>query len=83
MLQIMDSTDALKQLAGLLPAIVGYLAYSKAGVFNEATRSITAQPVGWTISIWPPAPPRRSSGAISAATPGYGERRRSRPSIPR
>ena len=70
MLQIMDSTDALKQLAGLLPAIVGYLAYSKAGVFDEATRSITAQPVSWT-------------GAISGATPGYGERCRSRPSIPR
>ena len=49
-LQIMDSTDPLKPLAGVLPAIVAYLAYSEAGVFDPATRSITSPPVGWTVS---------------------------------
>jgi hypothetical protein len=49
-LQIMDSTDPLKPLAGVLPAIVAYLAHSEAGAFDPATRSITSPPVGWTIS---------------------------------
>jgi len=49
-LQIMDRTDALKPLSGILPAIVAFLCFSDAGTFDRATRTITAQPVGWDIS---------------------------------
>jgi hypothetical protein len=49
-LQIMDSTDALKALGGVLPLLVAALCFSDAGTFDPATRSITGTPVGWTIS---------------------------------
>lgn len=49
-LQIMDATDSLKSLGGVLPAFVAYLVYSDAGAFDPGTRSLTGQPVGWTIS---------------------------------
>jgi hypothetical protein len=48
--QIMDGTDALKYLAGVLPAIVAFLCYSDAAVLDPVTRTLTGQPVGWTIS---------------------------------
>ena len=48
--QIMDATDQLKPLSGVLLAFVAYLCYSEAGVFDPTTRSLSAQPVGWTIS---------------------------------
>jgi hypothetical protein len=48
--QIMDGTEALKYLAGVLPAIVAFLCYSDAAVLDPATRTLTGQPVGWTIS---------------------------------
>jgi len=50
--QIMDGTDPLKPLAGLLPAFAAFLSYSEAGVFDPQTRSLTGQPVGWTISAY-------------------------------
>jgi len=40
----------LRSLAGVLPAIVAFLAYSEVGVFDPRTRTLTGQPVGWTIS---------------------------------
>jgi hypothetical protein len=49
-LQIMDSTEALKSLGGVLPLLVAALCYSDAGAFDPATRSLTGTPVGWTIS---------------------------------
>lgn len=49
-LQIMDSTDALKSLGAVLPLLVAALCYSDAGTFDPATRSLTGTPVGWTIS---------------------------------
>lgn len=49
-LQIMDSTDALKALGGVLPLLVAALCYSDAGTFDPATRSLTGTPVGWIIS---------------------------------
>jgi len=49
-LQIMDSTDSLKTLGGVLPLLVAALCYSDAGTFDAATRSLTGRPVGWTIS---------------------------------
>lgn len=48
--QIMDATDSLKPLAGVLPALSAFLCYSEAGVFDPSTRSLTGQPVGWTIA---------------------------------
>ena len=47
---IMDGTDLLKSLAGVLPAFVAYLCYSDAGVFDPTTGGLTGKPVGWTIS---------------------------------
>jgi hypothetical protein len=49
-LQIMDGNEALKYLAGVLPAIVAFLCYSDAGGFDPATRSLTGTPVGWMLS---------------------------------
>ena len=48
--QIMDGDAGLSPLAGILLAAVAYLSYSEAGVFDPNTRSLTGQPVGWTIS---------------------------------
>ena len=48
--QIMDGDASLSPLAGILLAAVAYLCYSEAGVFDRNTRSLTGQPVGWTIS---------------------------------
>jgi hypothetical protein len=48
--QIMDSTESLKSLAGVLPAFVAYLSYSDAGVFDATTGSLTGNPIGWAIS---------------------------------
>ncbi len=49
-LQIMDGTDSLKFLSGLLPGIVAFLCYSDTGSFDPATRSLTGPPVGWQLS---------------------------------
>jgi hypothetical protein len=48
--QIMDATDSLKVLAGVLPALAAAFSYSEAGVFDPATRSLTGEPIGWQIS---------------------------------
>ncbi len=48
--QIMDSTESLASLGGVLPAFVAYLCYSDAGAFDLTTHQLTGQPVGWTIS---------------------------------
>jgi hypothetical protein len=48
--QIMDATDSLKPLAGVLPAFAAYICYSEASVLDRATHTITGQPVGWTLS---------------------------------
>ena len=48
--QLLDSDDAYKVLAGVLPGFVGFFVYSEAGTFDAATRSLTGQPLGWTLS---------------------------------
>jgi len=48
--QIMDSNDAFKVLAGVLPSFVAFFVYSEAGTFDPSTRSITGRPLGWTLS---------------------------------
>lgn len=50
--QIMDATDSLKSLAGVLPAFVAFFVYSEAGVFDPKTRSLTGQPIGWRLSSY-------------------------------
>jgi hypothetical protein len=47
--QIMDGTPALELFGGLLPLFVAFFCYSEAGVFNPATRSLTGEPLGWTL----------------------------------
>jgi hypothetical protein len=49
-LAIMDGTDPLKPLAGVLPPFAVFLAYSEAGVFDPVRRTATGTPVGWVIS---------------------------------
>jgi hypothetical protein len=46
----MEADPSLRSLAGLLPTFVGFLSYSEAGVFDPVTRTLTGQPVGWTLS---------------------------------
>lgn len=50
--QIMDATDSLKSLAGVLPPFAAFFTYSEAGVFDPGTRSLTGQPVGWQLSSY-------------------------------
>lgn len=49
-LQIMDSNDAFKVLAGILPGFVAFFVYSEAGSFDLETRSLSGRPLGWTLS---------------------------------
>ena len=51
-LQVMDATGSLKVLAGVLPAFVAFFVYSEAGAFDPMTRSLTGQPLGWTLSSY-------------------------------
>jgi hypothetical protein len=44
--------EQFRPLAGVLPALAGFLSYSEVGVFDPATRSIVATPVGWEISSY-------------------------------
>jgi hypothetical protein len=48
--QIMDATDSLAVLSGVLPALVAAFTYSEGGAFDAATRSLIGSPVGWQIA---------------------------------
>ena len=48
--RVMDAEPSLKVIAGVLPAFVAFFVYSEAGVFDPATRSLTGEPLGWTLS---------------------------------
>jgi len=48
--QIMDGNDAFKLLSSVLPGFVAFFVYSEAGTFDPSTRSLTARPLGWTLS---------------------------------
>jgi hypothetical protein len=50
--EIMDATDSLRPLAGVLPALTAAFCFSEAGVFDPATRSLSGSPVGWRISSY-------------------------------
>jgi len=44
--------EPFRPLVGLLPALAAFLSYSEVGVFNPATRSIVAAPIGWQLSSY-------------------------------
>ena len=48
--QIMDATPALELFGGLLPLFVAFFCYAEAGAFDPTTRSLTREPLGWTLS---------------------------------
>ncbi len=48
--QIMDATPALELFGGLLPLFVAFFCYAEAGAFDPTTRSLTGEPLGWTLS---------------------------------
>ena len=50
--QIMDATESLKPLAGILPPFVAFFCYSEAAVFDPVTRSLTGEPVAWELSSY-------------------------------
>jgi len=50
--QIMDATDSLKPLAGVLPAFVAFFCYSEAAVFDPVTRSLAGHPIAWDLSSY-------------------------------
>ncbi len=50
--KIMDGTESLKPLAGVLPAFVAFFCYSEAGAFDPVTRSLTRKPIAWDLSSY-------------------------------
>jgi len=50
--QIMDGTDSLKLLAGILPPFVAFFCYSEASAFDPVTRSLNGVPLGWQLSSY-------------------------------
>jgi hypothetical protein len=48
--QIMDGTESLALLGGLLPLFVAFFGYSEAGAFDPTTRTLKRKPLGWTLS---------------------------------
>jgi len=73
----------LRFVAGILPGFAAFLAFSEAGVFDQATRSVTTRPVGWEIASYAgPAEGHREhlgywKGKRKALqSPGYTRRRR-------
>jgi len=54
-LAVLENADPfaqLRSLFGVLPSIVAFLAYSEVGVFDPATRTLVARPVGWDLSSY-------------------------------
>ncbi len=47
--QIMDAPGPLELLGGVLPLFVAFFCYSEAGVLDPVTRTLTGQPLGWTL----------------------------------
>jgi hypothetical protein len=45
--EIMDATDALKLLGGLLPLFTAVFCYSEAGTLGPETRTLTGTPRDW------------------------------------
>jgi|OpeIllAssembly_1097287.scaffolds.fasta_scaffold312377_1 hypothetical protein len=48
--ELLEGNPASAPLAGLLPIVVGFLAYAETAVFDPATRTISGRPIGWDLS---------------------------------
>jgi hypothetical protein len=48
----LEGNPASAPLAGILPLVVGFLAYAETAVFNPATRTISGRPIGWDLSSY-------------------------------
>jgi hypothetical protein len=48
--EVMDATDSLKPLAGVLLPFVAFFCYSEAGAFDPVTRSLAGHPLAWQLS---------------------------------
>lgn len=73
-LEILEHDEAFAQLwslFGILPSLVAFLAYSEASVFDPATRTLVATPVGWALTSYDGVADGRD------AFVGYFEHRRS------
>jgi hypothetical protein len=54
-LDLLERGEAFAQLwslIGILPSLVAFLAYSEVGVFDPATRTLVATPIGWMLSSY-------------------------------
>lgn len=51
--EVMNTIPDAQSIAGPLPGFVALLAYSEAGVYDAATGTLTATPVGWTLASYP------------------------------
>ena len=49
-LSVMEGLEPLKPLAGVLPAVVAFIAYSEAPVFDPVARTVAGEPIGWSLS---------------------------------
>jgi hypothetical protein len=49
-LSVMEELEPLKPLAGVLPAIVAFITYSEGPVFDPVARTLTRQPIGWSLA---------------------------------
>jgi hypothetical protein len=46
----LEANPASAPIAGILPSVVGFLAYGETAVFNPVTRTIVGRPIGWDLS---------------------------------
>lgn len=46
----LEGNPATAPLIGILPVVVGFLAYAETAVFDPATRTISGRPIGWDLS---------------------------------
>ena len=47
---VTDVVPELKFVAGILPGFVGFMAASEVGVYDPATKQLSAKPVGWKLA---------------------------------
>jgi len=50
--ELLEGNPATAPLAGVLPVVVGFLAYAETAVFDPATRTISGRPIGWDLSSY-------------------------------
>jgi hypothetical protein len=48
--EVLEGNPLTAPLIGILPVVVGFLAYAETAVFDPATRTISGRPIGWDLS---------------------------------